>query len=148
MRALDTLRKPVTTVDAGATITAAARLMDEQAVGALVVTDRGRLVGIVTDRDLVVRGLARRLDPDARVDGVMTTQPVTLPHDADLRATLAEFRTHAIRRVVLVDGDRPVGLVSVDDLLVDLAADLGDLARPVTGEVLFGHREPSVPATT
>jgi CBS domain-containing protein len=148
MRALDTLRKPVTAIEADRTVTEAAKLMDEQAVGALVVTDHGRLAGVVTDRDLVVRAMARRAAPDARVDGAMSTDPVTLPADADLRDALAVFRSHAVRRVVLVDGDRPVGLVSVDDLLVDLAGDLADLARPVTGQVLFGHQDPSVPATT
>jgi hypothetical protein len=41
-----------------------------------------------------------------------------------------------------------VGVVTVDDLLVDLVGDLADLARPVTGQVLFGHREPTVPTTS
>jgi CBS domain-containing protein len=148
MRAIDSLRKLPTTIETDRTVTDAARLMDEHAVGALVVTDHDRLVGVVTDRDIVVRGVARRISPDARIDGVMSTEPVTLPAGADVRDVLPLFRSHAVRRIVLVDGDRPVGVVTVDDLLVDLAADLADLARPVTGQVLFGHGEPGVPATT
>ncbi|HEY8524438.1 MAG TPA: CBS domain-containing protein [Acidimicrobiales bacterium] len=148
MRAISTIRKPLITIDCDRTVTEAARLMDEHAVGALIVTDdNDRLAGIVTDRDIVVRGVARRIAPDARIDSVMTTQPVTIPADADVRDALPLFRTHAVRRAVIVDGDRPLGLVSVDDLLIDLVSDLSDLVRPVTGQVLFGHPEPSVPAT-
>ena len=148
MRLIDTLRKVPVTIEADGTVVEAARLMDERAVGALVVTDAGRAVGLVTDRDLTVRGLARRVAPDARVDGLMTLDPVTLPASADLRDALPLFRQHAVRRLVVLDDDRPVGVVSVDDLLVDLAGDLADLVRPVTGQVLFGHPEPGVPATT
>jgi CBS domain-containing protein len=148
MRAIETLRKPPVTIEADRTVTEAAELMDRHAVGALVVTDGGSTVGVVTDRDLAVRGMARRVSPEARVDGLMSTEVATLPPDADLRDALAVFRSHPVRRVVLVDGDRPVGVVTVDDLLVDLVGDLADLARPVTGQVLFGHPEPTVPTVS
>jgi CBS domain-containing protein len=148
MRALDTIRRPPVTIDCGRTITDAARMMDQHAVGALAVTDHDRLVGIVTDRDVVVRGVARRADPDARIDGVMTTEPLTIDADADVREVLPMFRTHAVRRAVVVEAGRPVGVVSVDDLFIDLVADLSDLVRPVTGQAIFGHAEAPVPATT
>lgn len=148
MRAIDTLRKHPVTIEARQTVTDAAELMDREAVGALVVTEGGATVGLVTDRDMVVRGMARRLDADARVDAVMSTEVATLPADADLRDAFAVFRDRPVRRVVLVDGGAPIGVVSVDDLLVDLVGDLADLARPVTGQVLFGHPEPAPPATT
>ena len=58
------------------------------------------------------------------------------------------FRDHALRRLAVVDGEQFVGMISVDDLLVDLAGDLADLARPVAAEVLFAHHDSAVPATT
>ena len=121
--------------------------MDSAAVGALVVTDRDVPIGIVTDRDLVIRAMARRLTPDARVDGVMTTGLHTLAADADVRDALPIFRTHAVRRVPVVAGDHVIGMLTVDDLIVDIAGVLSDVARPVTGQVLFGHPEPGVPTT-
>jgi CBS domain-containing protein len=55
------------------------------------------------------------------------------------------FRTHACRRVPLVDDDRVVGMLTVDDMLIDLINDLADVVRPVTGEVVFGHHEAPLP---
>ena len=147
MRASDIIQRTPATIDCADTITAAAQLMDSAAVGALVVTDRDVPIGIVTDRDLVVRAMARRLTPDARVDGVMTTGLHTLAADADVRDALPIFRTHAVRRVPVVAGDHVIGMLTVDDLIVDIASVLSDVARPVTGQVLFGHPEPGVPTT-
>ena len=114
-------------------------------MGALAIVDGEELVGIVTDRDLVRRGLARRLPPDARVDAVMTTPVVTIDTDADLHNVFGLFRTHAVRRLAVVRGRAFVGMLTVDDLLVDVAADLADLARPVMAEVLYAQRDSGVP---
>ena len=149
MHAKEAARREPVTVAPDATVTTAAQLMDEAAVGALVVVEPdGRPVGIVTDRDLVVRALAHRCDPDARVDSAMSTDLVTLPADGDLRDALAVFEDHAIRRLPLMEGDRMVGMLTMDDLVVDLVSDLGRLTRPILGQVLFGHPEPATPVPT
>jgi CBS domain-containing protein len=147
MRAIEAARKPPVTIGRDHTITEAAQTMDRMAIGALVVVEPdGRPVGIVTDRDLAVRGVAHRLSPEARIDAVMSTNLLTLAPDADLRDALEVFDTHAIRRLPLVADDRLMGMITTDDLIVDLAGDLGRLVRPVTGQVLFGHPEPAPPA--
>jgi signal-transduction protein with cAMP-binding, CBS, and nucleotidyltransferase domain len=130
------------------TIGDAARLMDDCAVGAVVVVDQegGRPVGIVTDRDLVVRAMARNISPDARVDSVMSMGVTCLDANADLHDAVRVFATHPIRRLPLVAGDRMVGMLTVDDLLVDLSSDLSNVVRGVTAQVLFGHPEAKVPA--
>jgi CBS domain-containing protein len=128
-----------------ATLIHAANLMERANVGALIVLDGERLAGIATDRDIVVRGVAHALPADARIDAVMTTDVVTLDADADLRAVLPIFRTHACRRLPLLSEGRVVGILTVDDLLIDLIADLGDIARPITGEVIFGHHDAPLP---
>jgi CBS domain-containing protein len=81
-----------------------------------------------------------------RVDSVMSTGLVTLSVDDDWRVYTI-FRRHAIRRIPVLEGGRLVGLVTTDDLLADLVNELGDLARPITGQVLFAHAEPVLPAT-
>ncbi len=68
--------------------------------------------------------------------------------DADLHEVFALFRTNAVRRVAVVRGEQFVGMMTVDDLLIGMAGELTDLARPVMAEVLFGgHHDAPVPAT-
>ncbi len=149
MRVSHYFRKPAVTIPAGATLATAAELMDQKAVGAVVVVDGDdRPLGIVTDRDIAVRGVARRLPPDARIDAVMTTELVTLPADAEVAEAVAAFDQHAFRRLPLVEHGRIVGMVTVDDLLVGTVADFSRLLRPVFDQVLFGHPEPKAPVPT
>jgi signal-transduction protein with cAMP-binding, CBS, and nucleotidyltransferase domain len=137
--------KPPVTIAASATITEAARLMDEHVVGAVVVVDQGRPVGIVTDRDLAVRAVARRLPPDARVDDVMSTDLVTVGAEEPVGAALEIFRNRAIRRLPVMDEGRMTGMFTVDDLMIHLVNDLEDLMAPVTDQVVFGHPEAKLP---
>jgi CBS domain-containing protein len=146
VRAIEAIRKKMVTVPPDTMLMRAAELMESANVGALVVLDGERLVGIVTDRDIVVRGVAHQLPADARIDAIMTNEVVTLDADADLRSVLPIFRTHACRRLPLVSNERVVGMLAVDDLLIDLISDLGDIARPITGEVIFGHHDTQLPA--
>jgi len=147
MRVMDAVRRNGVSVPADATLAAAAQLMESAGVGSLAVLDGDTLAGIVTDRDLVRRGLARRADPQARVDGVMSSPVITIGADAELRDSFRIFHEHAIRRLAVLDeAGSFVGILSIDDLLVDVVADLAELVRPVTAEVLFPHRDAAVPA--
>jgi CBS domain-containing protein len=147
MRTKEALRRSGIAIEPGRTIQVAAEIMEQTGVGALAIVDGDQLVGIVTDRDLVRRGLARGLALDARVDAVMTAPVVTIDAGADLHDAFALFRIHALRRLAVVEDGQFVGMVAIDDLLMNLASDLSDLARPVTAEVLFGHHDSPVPAT-
>jgi signal-transduction protein with cAMP-binding, CBS, and nucleotidyltransferase domain len=147
MRAIDAVRKPPVTIAPEASIAEAARLMDTQVVGALIVMDGDRPVGVVTDRDIAIRAVARDVPADARVDAIMSHGVIALNAGEDLRHALPIFRSHAIRRLPLVRDGHIVGMLTTDDLLIDLVADLGDLVRPITGQVVFGYPERSdVPA--
>jgi len=147
VRAIEAIRKKTVTIAPDGTLAEAADLMDRANVGSLLVIDGERLAGIVTDRDIVLRGVANRMPADARIDSVMTTDVMTLDADADLRDVLPIFRTHACRRVPLTSDDQVVGVLTADDLLVDLIADLGDISRPIIGEVIFGHHDAKPPET-
>lgn len=147
MRTIEALRRSGVGIAPDATIREAAELMDLAGVGSLAVIDGDHLAGIVTDRDLVRRGLARGMANDGRVDSVMSAPVVTIDAEADLHEAFALFRTNAVRRLAVVDRGHFVGTVTVDDLLIDLAGELSDLARPVMAEVMFGHHDGAVPAT-
>ena len=146
MRTIDAVRRSGIGIGPDKTVRDAAAIMEGTGVGSLAVVDGTRLVGIVTDRDLVRRALARGMPPDARVDGVMSSPVVTIPSDADLHEAYALLRSKGVRRLAVVDDGRFAGMITVDDLLVDLADDLTDLARPVGAEIRSAHRDSTVPA--
>jgi CBS domain-containing protein len=127
------------------TITDVAKVMSASGIGTVAVLDGEDLVGIVTDRDLVRRGLARGLAPDARVDGVMSSPVVTIEAETDVHEAIATFGQHALRRLAVVDRGSFVGIISLDDLLVDLAGDLRDLTSPMASEIASPHQDSPLP---
>ena len=145
MKVRDVMVKAPVTLPANATIHEAATAMDRSAVGAVVIIDDQRPIGIVTDRDLVTRALARRMPPDARVDGVMSGGVVCVDSEAELSQLAAVLAVHPFRRVPVVEQDRMVGMVTLDDLVVRLANDLHSLTQGVTAQLLFGHAEAQPP---
>lgn len=121
------------------TLAEAARLMDELNVGVVPVCDGDRLVGMVTDRDIVVRGLARDLDPrQCKLADVMSGHVRTARPDDDVDEVLGEMANSQIRRMPVVDAnDRLVGILSIGDIAAkspgdeeDVALSLGDISSP------------------
>ena len=101
MKITDALRKTGLSIGPGCTLRQAAELMECNAVGALAVVEDDRAVGVVTDRDLVRRAVARGIAPDARVDSVMSSPVVSIADDADLHDAVAVFGRKAVRRLVV-----------------------------------------------
>src|SRR5437870_13006906 len=99
------------------TIGEAARTMREQDIGDVVVADGPSLAGLVTDRDIVVRAVAETRDPDTTtLREIMTEELVTVrPEDTIQQAALL-MRDRAVRRVLVVDDNGLVGIVSIGDL--------------------------------
>lgn len=118
----------------------AAQAMDELAVGALPVCDGQRLVGMVTDRDLVVRGLARGLPADETPLGdVMTREPRWCEEAQSIDEAAKMMREARIRRLPVVDREhRLVGMVSLGDLAAKGGAEQA-------GEALESISQPAQP---
>lgn len=125
-------------VDIDSSVLLATQQMAAQDVGTLVVTDGGgRPEGIVTDRDIVVRGLAEGLSPEnTKVSEVMTRGPVTVWEDTELEAALETMADQEVRRlVVLNDAERVVGIVSLDDFLEGIVAQSESVGRLLRQQV-------------
>lgn len=98
----------------------AARAMAEHAIGSVLVAEGHELVGIVTDRDLALEVMAADLDPHAaRLGELMSRDLVTLEVSASLADVTRLMRQHACRRIPLLEDGRPVGIVTLDDLIID-----------------------------
>lgn len=108
------------TVNADDTIVDAARTMRDSDIGDVVVMDGGKVSGIVTDRDIVVRGVAEGRDAESTaVSEVCTTGIETIDPDASVDDALRTMREHDIRRLPVTKNGRPVGIISLGDLAVE-----------------------------
>ena len=102
------------------TVVEAARKMKEENIGALLVLDSSRLIGIFTERDALFRVLAAGLDPNTtRLADVMTAQPQTIGPDEPFLHALRIMYESKFRHLPVVEFGRPLGMVSVRDALDD-----------------------------
>ena len=106
------------TVSPDDSIQNAARIMRDEDTGAIPVVENGRPVGLVTDRDIVVRAVADGAQLDRPVRDIATTNIVAVSPDMSTREANELMREHQVRRLPVVDGDRLVGMVSLGDLAV------------------------------
>ena len=132
----DVMTHAVVSADVSDTLRHVGALMRERNVGSVVVCQRGRAVGLLTDRDLALAVLAEDADPDGAA-GDHASQPLIAGDvEMDLEEAAELMVQHHIRRLPLLDGQELAGIVTIDDVAVR-AGDL-ELARRVTAEVAKG----------
>ncbi len=126
------------------TLQAAATRMRELGVGALVVCERERPIGILTDRDIVVRSVADGRSPhEADVRSAMTPQVLECRDDEELEVAVMQMERGAVRRVVVLDAAKAlVGMVSVDDIAMHSPALAGEIIEHVRAPERPIHRGP------
>ena len=109
-----------TTCSTDTTLSDAAREMKNRDIGNVIVTRSGKVCGIVTDRDIVVRAIADGRDPQSTTLGeICSTDVVTVsPHD-DVTEAVTLMRERALRRLPVVEKGKPVGIVSIGDLALE-----------------------------
>lgn len=133
----DVMTRDVDVLEPRATIGEAAKLMRESDIGAIPVCDGSSIQGVVTDRDMVTRGIAQGLDANSPIEKVMTTKVEWLFEDHDLVKAAELMQQKQIRRIVVVDRNKKlVGMLS----LGDVARSLGD--QNVKGQTLEAVSEP------
>lgn len=119
------------TVDTGTSFTEAAKAMRDHDVGSLIVTEQDSVTAIVTDRDIVIRGVAEGIDPDeGRVGDVSSGEVTTLSPDDSVEDAVKTMRGQDVRRLPVVEDGKPVGIVSLGDLAIiqDPSSVLADIS--------------------
>jgi CBS domain-containing protein len=109
--------------------------MKAQDVGGVVVTDAaGQVRGIVSDRDVAIRGVADGKGPEARIEEVLSEEIVTVAPDNTVADAVRLMRKHAVRRLPVVVDGKPVGIVSLGDLAVERDPDsaLADISMAMS----------------
>jgi CBS domain-containing protein len=145
MKIKDVMTTSVECVRPETTLQEAAAKMKSLNVGSLPVCEGDRPIGIVTDRDIVVRAIAEGRDPrTTRVPEAMTADVVSVPETADVKEAARLMKDRQIRRIVVVDPNkRVVGIVSLGDIAVDTHDDKmsGDVLEKVSKDaVTVGNR--------
>jgi CBS domain-containing protein len=123
------------TVSPECTVQEAAELMRSRGVGCLLVMSGGKLQGILTDRDIVIRSTAPGRPLDDTIDGVMTADPVVIQGSSDIVGAFSIFRDIEARRLPVLEEEELAGIVTVDDILVALVMELGAAVSPVAKEI-------------
>ncbi|WP_304451323.1 CBS domain-containing protein [Nocardiopsis sp. YSL2] len=116
----DVMTSPVRTVAPEATLREVAEVMRESDVGDVVITEGDHPVGILTDRDIVVRCLAAGGDPETQsARSICSSVVVSVPPQSDVSDAVRTMRGDAVRRLPVVENDHLVGIVTMGDLAVE-----------------------------
>ena len=133
--AREIMSESVTYLEPTHSVADAAQTMASDDFGALPVCQDGKLVGVVTDRDLVVRVLSEGRDPSSTTIGdiVERTEVVTIGADDSAEEAIRTMKDHAVRRLPVIDGTQLVGMVSQADIARALPdAKVGDLVGEIS----------------
>ena len=133
----DLMTNEVASADLNTTVAEVAQLMQKHNVGAIPVVEGEKVIGMVTDRDIVVRNVAHEKDPkNTPVQEVMTTEIQAVSPEMNLRQAAQFMAEKQVRRLPVVEEDKLVGMVSLGDLAtqarhdVELARTLGEISVP------------------
>jgi signal-transduction protein with cAMP-binding, CBS, and nucleotidyltransferase domain len=140
---------PGVTVPPQSSVAESARLMAYEGVGSVLVVSDGRPLGIITDRDLALRVVARDLPATTPIGEVMSTELVTVDSTDEVDVAFAAFRRHPFRRLPVIADGEVVGMLTVDDLLMLSHRMHSDLLGPVASELAepqYPEYKPRMPA--
>lgn len=117
MKCKDIMRRPVQTLEMGATVQAAALKMKNANIGLIPICDQhGVVLGVLTDRDIAIRVVAPGLSPMTLCDTIATRDLVSCGPDDDLETVAGMMATSQTSRILVIDDDRLMGIVSLSDL--------------------------------
>lgn len=138
MNIRDVMTSNPRTVSPNDTIQNAARIMRDEDTGAVPVVENGRPVGMVTDRDIVVRAVAEDGQLNRPVRDIVSSDVVTARPDMSTKEAAKLMSEHQIRRLPVVENNRLVGIVSLGDLAVK---DSDDRAGDALQDISVGVKE-------
>ncbi len=133
----DLMSKNVAAVSPDTSLEEVARMMKEMNIGSVPVCESGRVVGIVTDRDIIIRELANGKNPvSVKVKDVMSSGISTASPDMDIHDAAKLMSDKQIRRLPVVENERLVGMIAIGDMAVrskledDAGEALSDISKP------------------
>jgi CBS domain-containing protein len=112
------IARPIVAVEEGVSVRDASKVMVDHNRGSVVVTRKGETVGLLTERDILTRVVAKSLDPGStKVKDVMTTSPVTIEGDKPLRQAVDLMNRKGVRRMLVTEKGKIVGIFTLRDIV-------------------------------
>jgi CBS domain-containing protein len=132
-RVKEVMTKKAITLDKDASLVEAARVMRDRGIGDVIVLEGDDAGGIVTDRDIVIRGIADGADPNTtRLGQVVSGDLTSVAPDDPVERAIELMREKAVRRLPVLEGGKPVGMVSLGDLAIQ--RDAGSVLADISDE--------------
>ena len=142
MKVSEVMTRDVQTVGPNEPVQRAASFMLGADAGSIPVTDGGRLIGMITDRDIAVRGIAKGYDPETPVRDLMTDDLVIVRVDDDVEDAATKMGEAQVRRLPVIDQeDRLCGIVSLGDLSRETDQDCASEALEGVSQPGGEHRQ-------
>lgn len=134
MQIKDVMSKNVACINSQDTIEKAAKLMNEYNVGSIPVCDGKKVVGIITDRDIVLRCVSQCKNTNQLVKDFMTINPVTADPSMNIHKAAKMMSERQIRRLPIIDNNNLIGMVALGDLAVEpqLKENAGDALSDIS----------------
>ena len=134
MKLRDVMTPNPRTLDSNATVQDAARVMRDEDTGVVPIVENGKPVGLITDRDIVVRAVADGAEPTRPVRELATDTLVTAEPDMSTGEAAELMGQHQVRRLLVCEGDRLVGVASIGDIAVKEGKDrrIGDTLQEIS----------------
>ena len=138
MKVKEIMTHPLKIISYNATISQAAQKMETLDVGVLPVEKKEKIVGMITDRDIVLRVIAQNLDPQkTTVDNAMTSYIISCGENDDIEKAARLMEENHVHRLLVIDNDKAVGIFSIGDLARKIEDDhiihevLREISEPV-----------------
>lgn len=136
MKITSGITRTVTTIDENHTVLEAARLMTDNYIGSVIVTSHSRIVGIFTERELMLRVVGKGRDPGTvKVKDVMHTDQLTIDPDVSCEEALNIMKEKRCRHLLVFHGDEFIGLISLRDIVVLTLQEKDDLIHQLEGYI-------------
>lgn len=135
MKINDIMTKEIVKIHGEESIDKAAKIMKQYNIGSIPVCDKDKIIGIITDRDIIIRVIADEKNlKETTVREVMTSNPVCLTSDKDVTEAARVMRERQIRRIIVKDDDEIKGIVSLGDLAVEKVSkeEIGETLKEIS----------------
>jgi len=117
LRIKEVLNKGIISIDTNTSIYDAANLMKQHNIGFLPVVSNAKIIGVITDRDIVINAVANNCDCDQKIEDYINKNVIKIDYNREINEALDLMKQHKIKRILVVDNNKFIGILSLSDII-------------------------------